>query len=1104
MKTKTDFKYYFLLLGILFYLPIYAQNVSKVKGTVTDDAGVPLPGVSIIVKNTTKGTATDFDGNYAIDANSKDVLVFSFLGFKTQEISVSGKSTINVSLVTDSSQLDEVVVIGYGSTTRRDVTGAISSVTGEKIAAVPVADAAQAMQGKLPGVRVTTQDGRPGADIAIRVRGGGSITQSNQPLFIVDGFQVGTISDIPGDQIQSIDVLKDAASTAIYGARGANGVIIVTTKSGKLGKTKVTYSGYTQFSTIPNYVPIMNGYEYIAYNWGYADAIGSGYRDAWEKLWAIGPQSGSNSAGIDYYKSVASRDYNKELYNSAFSHNHNFNVTGGTENTKYLLAVNHLNQEGNKVGSSYERTNAQIKIDQNLGEKLKLSINTRFSQVSQGNNGGDSHAYYFRPINSYDVLGESDITVNTQLGDFNSILQDDFSPISILNDTQNVNLSRNLVGNSSLSWEIIPGLTAKTDLSLVSNWSNSKGWRGPTATNRLDNDGNPLQGGDASVSQKQGWNYRWANTLNYEVQGLGENHKLGALAGYEVQDSGSETVSVSGQYYPVSFTAERAWNNMNSYDKTPDTQFYDLSTSGGTPNRLQSLFGRMNYSYKDKYLFTGTFRADGSSRFATANRWGYFPAGAIAWRATEENFLKNVSWLDDLKVRFSYGSVGNDGISAELWKQNWQASTVRWSLNDVQQPGYVPATNSIANTDLKWETTIARNLGFDFQLFGGKLSGTLELYKNTVKDLLMIQPVPALTGFQYTYANIGQTSNKGIELSLSGDIIKSQDFNLMGSININVNKGNVDKLDPSVDGKYSSGFGGVYFNPRQDYYLEEGKPVGLFRGYIYDGWYTTADFDYNPTTQQYTTKAGVPKIEAGILGTVYGTQGNKPAGQSEYPGVQKVKDINGDGVINADDITVTGDANPAHTGGFNLSGNLKQFDFSFDFTWSVGNDIYNASHVEAYAGNKEQGLYRNRYQELAGAYKIYDIINGQLTKVVDPAALDALNANATTFLPYPENGLATTFGIEDGSYLRLNTITLGYTIPQNIVDRFGINRFRIYGSVFNAFTITGYDGFDPEINVNESSNSGGAFNAFRLPTPGLDLNAYPRPRTYTFGVNIEF
>ncbi|MFG6687280.1 SusC/RagA family TonB-linked outer membrane protein [Mariniflexile sp. HNIBRBA6329] len=1109
MKTKMNFKYCFLILGIIFCLPIYGQNTSNVKGTVSDESGVPLPGVSIIVKNTTKGTATDFDGNYSIAVNTNDVLVFSFLGYKTQEVAVKGRTTINLNLSEDKNVLDEVVVIGYGSTTRRDVTGAISSVSGEKLASVPVADAAQALQGKLPGVRVTTQDGRPGADIAIRVRGGGSITQSNQPLFIVDGFRVPSISDIPGDQIKSIDVLKDASSTAIYGASGANGVIIVTTKGGIIGKTKVSYNGYTQFSVIPEYVPIMNGYDYIAYNWGYADAIGSGYRDAWEKLWAIGPQSTnfSNPDGIDYYKTVASRDYNKELYNSAFSHNHNFNVSGGTENTRYLFAVNYLDQEGNKVGSSYERTNAQFRLDQNLGDKLKLSINTRYSQVNRGNNDGDSHAYYFRPINSSDILGDSDVTSNTQLGDYNGILQDAFSPISILNDSKNIGLSRSLVSSGALSWEIVPGLTAKTNIQLVSNWSSSKTWRGPAATNRLDSEGNPLQGGDAKLAQKQGWNYRWANTLNYQVQGLGEDHKLGILAGYEVADSGSESVTVEGYQYPVSFDAQRAWDNMASYTLAPTTV---ASSAGGTPDRLQSLFGQLNYGYKDKYLLTGTFRADGSSRFAPANRWGYFPAGAIAWRASEEDFLKGASWLDDLKVRFSYGSVGNDDIRAELWKQNWRPVTVRWSLNDVSQPGYDYATPTLFNEELKWETTISRNLGLDFQLFGNKLNGTLELYKNTVKDLLMIIPVPPLTGFETKYANAGQTSNKGIELSLGGDIVKSENFNLTASINININKNNVDSLDPSIDGKYSSGFGGVYFNPRQDYFLEVGKPVGLFRGYIHDGWYTTDDFDYDPTTQIYTTKAGVPKIESGILGTVYGTVGNKPAGQSEYPGVQKIKDISGpngvpDGIINADDITVIGDANPGHTGGFNLAGNYKQFDFNFDFTWSVGNDIYNASHVEAYAGNKEQGLYRNRYQELAGAYKIYDIVNGQLTKVVDPAALDALNANATTFLPYPENGLGTSFGIEDGSYLRLNTFTLGYSLPQRIVDKFGIGKFRVYGSIFNAFTLTGYKGFDPEINVKEDRDQNdNQYNPNGFPTPGLDLNAYPRPRTFTFGLNVEF
>lgn len=1104
MKTKKNFKYYFLLLGVIFCLPIYGQNTSNLKGTVSDESGVPLPGVSIIIKNTTKGTATDFDGNYSIAVNTNDVLVFSFLGYKTQEVAVKGRTTINISLAEDKNVLDEVVVIGYGSTTRRDVTGAIASVTGEKLAAVPVADATQALQGKLPGVRVITQDGRPGADIAIRVRGGGSITQSNQPLFIVDGFPVGSISDIPGDQIQSIDVLKDASSTAIYGARGANGVIIVTTKGGRVGKTKVTYNGYTQFSVIPEYIPVMNGYDYIAYNWGYADAIGSSYRQGWEQLWAIGGFEGSNTAGIDYYKTVPSRDYTKELYNSAFTHNHNFNVTGGTEDTRYLISVNHLDQEGNKVGSFYERTNAQIRLDQNLGDKLKLSVNTRFAQVKEGNNGGDDNAYYFRPINSEYIQGESDQTVNTILGDYIYLLQDRYSPISILNDSENDNRSRSIQANTSLSWEIIPGLTAKTDLGLNSNWRNNKTWRGSTATGRLDADGNPTAGGDATVNQAQGWNYRWVNTLNFEVQGLGEDHELGALAGYEVADSGSESVRVTGQFYPLSFDAERAWNNMGSYLKEEGSEFYSLNTSGGTPNRLQSLFGRINYGYKDKYLLTGTFRADGSSRFAPSNRWGYFPAGAIAWRVSEEDFLKGTSWIDDLKVRFSYGSVGNDGISAELWKQNWSPiPAVRWSLNDVRQPGYSP-NSLLANPDLKWETTITRNLGIDFQLFGGKLNGTLELYKNTVKDLLLVVPVSNLTSFSNSQANIGQTSNKGIELSMSTDIVRSENFNLTGSFNININKGNIDELDESINGIYSSGFGGVYFYPREDYYLSVGEPLGLLRGFVHDGWYTTDDFDYNASTQIYTTKAGVPSIQSGVLGTVYGTVGNKPSGQSEYPGVQKLKDLNGDGVINDDDITVIGDTNPGHTGGFNLSGNYKNFDFNLDFTWSVGNDIYNATHVEAYLGNKESGLFRNRFQELAGAYKIYDIVNGQLTKVVDPAALDALNANATTFLPYPETAVASSFGVEDGSYLRLNTVTLGYTLPKSVVDRFGIDKFRVYGSIFNAFTITGYNGFDPEINVDETSNSGGQGNFGGFPTPGLDLNAYPRPRTFTFGLNVEF
>ena len=1097
MNKKNSFKYCIMLLIAIFYLPIYAQNVSKIKGTVTDQDGIPLPGVSIIIKNTSRGTATDFDGNFSIDVGSKDVLVFSFLGFKTQEISAAGKSTLNIKLASDTSQLDEVVVIGYGSTTRRDVTGAISSVTGEKLAAVPVPDAAQALQGKLPGVNVTTQDGRPGADIAIRVRGGGSISQSNQPLFIVDGFPVSSISNIPGSQIQSIDVLKDASSTAIYGARGANGVIIVTTKSGKAGKTTVTYDGYTQYSVIPKYIPVMNGYDYIAYNWAYADAIGSQYRDAWEKLWLIGPQSGSNAAGIDYYKTVKSRDYTRELYNSAFTHNHNFNLSSGTENTRYLLAFNHLDQEGNKVGSGYERSNVSLKLDQKLGDKLDFSLNTRYAQEKELDNDGNSTAYYFRPIDTADVLGDLDVTSNSQLGDYNNILQDAFNPAAILNDNFNLNTKRSLVANTALSWKIAEGLTAKTDLGLTVNWSKRKVWTGAYANNYIDpSTGEKTFGGNARLVSSEGWNLRWINTLNYEVQGLGDDHKLSLLAGMEVADSGSESIDARGVRYPKNYDADRAFANSLDYDATQGSQNF-FQSNVAPANRLQSFFGRANYGLLDKYLLTATLRADGSSNFTSNKRWGYFPGAAFAWRASKEDFLKEATWLDDLKVRLSYGSIGNDRIDARSFKQDWASGLGTYSINEVLQPIYAPASNLLANPDLKWETTITRNLGVDFSILNSKLTGTIEVYKNTVKDLLLVSPVSGITGFEYTIDNIGQTSNKGIEISLNTNLVTSEDFNLQASINVNINRGNVDELADGVDGSYSAGWGGVAQNPREDYVFEVGKPVGLIRGYTHDGWYTTDDFDYNPTTQIYTLKPGIADYASGVLGFVYGTNSNKPGSQTAYPGVQKAKDLNGDGLIDDQDITIIGDVNPAHTGGFSFTGNYKAFDFALNFNWSVGNDIYNATHQQAYLGNKEAGLYRNRFQELAGHYKIYDIVNGQLTKVLDPAALDALNANATTHLPYPESTIVSTFAIEDGSFLRLNTATLGYTLPQSVVDRFGINRFRVYGSVYNVFTLTGYSGFDPEVNTDATRSE-------FYPTPGLDFGSYPRSRTFTFGVNVEF
>ncbi|KJD34790.1 hypothetical protein PK35_01065 [Tamlana nanhaiensis] len=1095
-----NFKSLLAFIIVLLYMPMHAQNTSNVSGIVKDEAGVPLPGVSIIIKNSSTGTTTDFDGEYTIKANASDVLVFSYLGYKTQELTVGNNSVLNITLAEEAGVLDEVVVIGYGSTTRRDLTGSVASVSGEKLAAVPVPDATQALQGKLPGVNITTQDGRPGADVRIRVRGGGSVSQSNDPLYIVDGFQVNTISNIPGSQIQSIDVLKDAASTAIYGARGANGVIIVTTKGGSVGKTKVTYDGYTQFSVIPDskYIPVMNGYDYIAYNWAYADAIGAQYRDAWERLWLIGDAEGSNSQGIDYYKNVSSRDFTKELYNNAFTHNHNFNISSGTDKTKYLLSLNHIDQEGNKVRSFYKRTNLQLKLDQKLGEKLDFNLNTRFSQESEGNNDGNSTAYYFRPIGSADILGDADVTSNTQLGDYDYVLSDTFNPVSQLYDTDSEKVERELVANGSLAWEIIEGLTAKTSLSITAGWNRNKQWAGAIVNNYLDGDGNAIYGGNAAISSTESWRMIWTNTLNYQVQGLGDNHALNLLAGTEVIDGGSEGIAVGGQRYPSSFDAERAWANIDSY-LVAEQQFYALASSIDAPSRWNSYFGRVNYAFKDKYMFTGTFRADGSSKFAPSKRWGYFPAAAVAWRISEESFASSANWLNDLKLRISYGSVGNDRIPSNAFVNLYAPSLGTFSINEVLQPLYTPSSDLLANPDLTWETTITRNIGLDFTMFNSKLSGTIEFYKNSVKDLLLVDTsLSEITGFSRQLRNVGQTSNTGLEISLNGDIYNSQDFNLQASFNINFNRGNVDKLSEGINNVYNSGWGGVRHSPTNgDYILEEGKPVGLIRGWVYDGWYTTDDFNYDANTQTYTLKDGVADYASGLLPNVYGTFSNKPGDQTAYPGVQKVKDTNNDGVIDDLDLQVIGDTNPDFTGGFNLTGNYKAFDFGLNFTYSVGNDIYNATHVEAYLGNKESGLFRNRFDELSGHYKIYDIVDGQLTKVVEPAQLDALNENASTFLPYPESSINTTFGVEDGSYLRLNTVTLGYTLPESLINKLGINRFRVYGSVFNAFTITGYSGFDPEVNVDDTSSSD-------YPTPGLDYGSYPRARTYTFGVNIEF
>ena len=437
--------------------------------------------------------------------------------------------------------------------------------------------------------------------------------------------------------------------------------------------------------------------------------------------------------------------------------------------------------------------------------------------------------------------------------------------------------------------------------------------------------------------------------------------------------------------------------------------------------------------------------------------------------------------------------MGNDGIPASSWSQAWASVTdqrLQYAINNQRQSAYDLASANLANTSLKWETTVTRDLGVDFSFFKNRLSGTIDVYHNTTRDLLMLTTIPGITGFTTRYANIGQTSNKGVELSLNGTIFENKDWSISVGGNINFNKSNVDELSDNVPSLYGATWSGSQSFPTQDYILQQGQPVGLVRGLIYDGMYKPDDFDYNNGT--YTLKKGIPALSS-IIGVVHGVPN-----QTAYPGLPKFRNLDSNGIIDANDVAVIGNMNPVHTGGFNVSASYKGFDFGLYFNWSYGNQIYNANKLASLYGPKEAGVYENKLALLKGAYKIYDVQNGQLVKLTTPDQLNAANANATLPLAYNEVGVTSTLGIEDGSFLRLNTLVLGYNVPKSIVSKAKIGNLRIYGSIYNVFTLTSYSGLDPEVNVDPAHNNAS------YPTMGFDFGAYPRPRSYVVGLNLSF
>lgn len=1104
MKTKMKFSVNLLLL-IFCTMSVTAQN-RILTGVVTDTNNEPIIGANVMVKGTNIGTATDIDGKFTMTIPSTGAtLQVSYLGMKNVEVPVTGNHVVIV-MEYDIASLEEVVVIGYQTVRRRDLTGSVASVRGEAITAAPVSNVAQALQGKLPGVNVVSQDGRPDAEISIRVRGGGSISQSNDPLVLIDGIP-GSISDIPGDMVESIDVLKDASSTAIYGSRGANGVILVSTKRGKEGRVSVSYSGYTKFNTPTGYMDTFNPYDYLVYKWGLLDTyFGTTYTTPFQRLFGIGDYKEGNAAGMDAYKNVSTHNLQKDVYNSSFSHNHDLTVAGGTDNTKILFAFNYMDEDGMKLNSYTRRATASFKLDQKISNNLNFNLDVRYTDretmgnesTTNGYGSSLSGAYRFRPIATADIKGDLSYLQDSSLGEEMFVMNDMFNPVAVINDHENLTLGQSIRGTAGVNWNIIKDLNYRTELTLSRDYTQDKNWRGPTPfgneENYLDGDGNPLYAGNADYRKRDGWSLRWSNTLNYELT-LNDIHRINVLGGQEMTNSGGSDMRIQADKFPANFTKENAFAMISQYGSN-----LRISSGVSTPSRILSYFGRANYSLLDKYMLTATFRADGSSNFSPEHRWGYFPAGALAWRVSEEAFMERFDWLDDMKFRLSYGQVGNDAISSDQWVQLWAAESdprYQYAIDNTHIPSYNLASSQMANRDLKWETTTTNNIGIDFTLMRSRLWGTIDVYKNTTKDLLMLTDIPSITGFTTSYANIGKTSNKGVEISISGLIVHSNDWNITAGANINFNKGNIDELAEGLQSAYGTQFlqQGI---PNTDYVLQEGRPVGIVTGYKIDGrgYYTTNDFHYDTSTGMYTLKEGIADLASSFV-SYHG--GLVPDGQYAYPGLPKFQDTNEDGMIDEKDYVEIGNMNPKHTGGFNINVNYKNMDLGMYFNWSYGNDIYNANKLATlYNGEKGGGLYGNKLAIVNNSYTLYEIQNGMLVRLTTPEQLDAANTNASLPLTYLKQGYVSEIGIEDGSYLRLNTLTLGYTFPKQLISKVRISNLRVYGTIYNVFTLSGYSGLDPEVNSQANSNSS------RYPTPGFDWGTYPRARQFVIGLNATF
>ena len=995
----------------------------KITGVVTDDQNLPMAAVSVTVKGTSTGTTTDVNGKYTITADENSTLVFSSLGYISQEVEVNKRAKIDVQLLTNSKALNEVVVVGYGTQKKRDVTGAVGSVSLTAVSKTPVFGTAQLLEGQVSGVQVTQTNSQPGAAFTVRIRGTNSINYSSDPLYVVDGFAGADISALNPNDIASMDVLKDASSTAIYGNRGANGVVIITTKSGTAGKNVVTADVYDGVQNVGRELPMMNAPQFATY----LDRVTT-YNNQYNTTQTALPYT---QAQIDAMG--PGTNWQKELFRAAPIVNANASLSGGTPDTKYFLSIGYFGQDGIILNSGYKRGNLRYNFTHNISSKLTFGLNSQLSYDQQNianvnTNGGSTGGTLLDALRISPIVPVRDNTgTYTFQNGPNGYVDLVGNPIAAAELNTDISKNFRVFLNSFLTYEIIKDLKLKVSIGTDDVFNREDQFQPSTTYLGL------ASNGFAQISNPINFNWLNENTLTYTKQ-IGKSQTITALAGYTFQQF---------KYTTSTATAKSLTTNNLGTDNLGVGG--NLSSSSSTNSHaLESFLGRVNYSLMDKYLLTASIRRDGASVLGSAHNFGTFPSGALAWRASNEDFLKNVTVISDLKLRVGYGVTGNSNI--DPYSSLAQYGFNSYVLNGTRVVGTSP--NNIGNNNLQWESTASTDIGLDLGLLQNRITFNADVYDKKTSKLLFNRTVPASSGFTTVLDNLGAVSNKGIELSLN--TVNIQQPNLRWVTNFNFSR-NINKIlslggiPYQITGNVSSS---LYPGGQNSSILQVGQPIGAFYGYKFEGiWQSQAQI------------------------TASGTK------EAVKPGDPRYEDLNGDNNITAADRTIIGYAVPKFNYGFSSSLTVQRFNLYVLLQGVYGNSILNENLIES-----ENGTTNDNKQN----YVLTQSWNGTGTSNTLPSVGSTLRRSLGP----------TSDVLESGSYLRFKTITLSYDLPLPKLTHV-FKSASIYVTGQNLITVTKYKGYDPE--VDSYSNSGGNYTSL-----GTDYNPYPNVRTYLLGVRFGF